>query len=136
MIPRYPVSVKAVIEKEGRFLMIVKRVGGREEVSFPGGLVEEGETLEEALKREVREETGLEIEPLFVFHAVKYLHPRSGEEDVGIYYFCRTKGGRISLGREPDQEFIGLRFLSPPEMPEWGKKVIKILGKFLRAKVD
>lgn len=55
-------AVAAIILRDGEILLI--RRGGEPGAglwSIPGGNVELGETLEEALKREVREETGLEI---------------------------------------------------------------------------
>ena len=129
MIPKYPVSVKAVMEKGGKFFMLIKEVDGRIEFSFPGGLVEKGESLEEALKREVREETGLEVEPLRVFHATKYRHPRGGE-DIGIYYVVKVVGGRIRLGGEKDQKFLQAKFLSEEEMPSWARTIVQIYKRF------
>ncbi len=57
------VAAVALIDKDGRVLLSKrpahKQLGGLWE--FPGGKVEPGETLEEALRREVREETGVRI---------------------------------------------------------------------------
>src|ERR1039457_1742919 len=69
---RYPkrpiVGVGALIFHRGRILMAQR---GKEPLkgwwSLPGGALEVGESLDFAVRREVREETGLEIEPLGVF---------------------------------------------------------------------
>ena len=69
---RYPkrplVGVGALIFDRGRILMAQR---GKEPLkgwwSLPGGALEVGESLDCAVRREVREETGLEIEPLGVF---------------------------------------------------------------------
>ena len=55
--------VAAVIEKDGRFLLCKRGPGGNCPFlwEFPGGKVEEGETLQECLKREIKEELDLEI---------------------------------------------------------------------------
>ncbi|NTU98513.1 NUDIX domain-containing protein [Candidatus Falkowbacteria bacterium] len=53
-------SVYAVIVNEGRILMLNTKSNGK--YFFPGGGQNIGETLPEALRREVREEVGLEIE--------------------------------------------------------------------------
>lgn len=60
-------AVDCIIELGGRVLLVRRRydpVGW----ALPGGFVEYGETVEEAVRREVREETGLELQDLRQFH--------------------------------------------------------------------
>ena len=54
----------AVIEKDGRILIAKRRIGDRHggRWEFPGGKIDSGETPEECLKRELREELGIEAE--------------------------------------------------------------------------
>jgi 8-oxo-dGTP diphosphatase len=60
--PLHSVSVAAVIvDADGRCLVVRRRDNGHWEP--PGGVLEVGEGIEEGLQREVREETGLDIEP-------------------------------------------------------------------------
>jgi ADP-ribose pyrophosphatase YjhB (NUDIX family) len=57
------VGVGAVIVRDGRALVVKRGHEPRKgEWSLPGGLVELGESLVDALRRELREETGLEVE--------------------------------------------------------------------------
>ena len=61
--PRHSVSVAGVItDDHGRALLIQRADNHRWEP--PGGVLELGETIHDGLRREVREETGLDIEPL------------------------------------------------------------------------
>lgn len=53
--------VSAVIVKDGKILLIRRVKPGEEYFIFPGGGVDEGETLEEALIREVKEELSLDV---------------------------------------------------------------------------
>lgn len=87
-------AVGAVIFDDGGRLLLIRRdrPPGKGLWSLPGGRVEEGETLAEALVREVREETGLDVEPAQHVGTVKrgpYLihdfraHVRGGEPAPG-----------------------------------------------------
>ena len=58
-------AVSAAIVRDGKVLVVRRaRLPASGVFSLPGGVVEVGETLTEAVVREVREETGLEIEPV------------------------------------------------------------------------
>src|ERR1043166_299381 len=60
-------AVSASIYREGRILLVRRaRAPGRDLFSLPGGVVEAGETLAEAVAREVLEETGIAVEPVQV----------------------------------------------------------------------
>ncbi|MCA9440990.1 MAG: NUDIX domain-containing protein [Candidatus Omnitrophica bacterium] len=60
--PKIRIRVAALILREGRILLAEHEKGGRRYWLLPGGGVEFGESLEEALQRELMEEAGLEIE--------------------------------------------------------------------------
>src|ERR1700730_9309345 len=58
-------AVSAAIVRAGRILLVRRaRAPGRDLFSLPGGVVEAGETLAQAVIREVLEETGLTVEPV------------------------------------------------------------------------
>ena len=104
---RYPkrpiVGVGALIFHRGRILMAER---GKEPLkgwwSLPGGALEVGESLDCAVRREVREETGLEIEPMGMFEIFERL--MRDEAAVAEYhyvlidYICRVTGGRLCAG--------------------------------------
>lgn len=106
---RYPerplLGVGAVIFDGGRVLLIER---GQEPLkgwwTVPGGLVETGERLDEALRREVREETGLEVEPLAVAAIFERIIPdatgRIEFHYVIIDYLCRAAGGTLAWGSD------------------------------------
>ena len=104
---RYPsrplVGVGAVILERGRVLMAQR---GKQPFegwwSLPGGLLELGEALADGLRREVREETGLEVQPLGVLEVFeRIVRDAAGAPEyhyVLIDYICRATGGTLRAG--------------------------------------
>jgi ADP-ribose pyrophosphatase YjhB (NUDIX family) len=70
--------------------------------SLPGGVLEIGERLEDAIRREVAEETGLEVKPLGIFEVFERINlDRSGRPEyhyVLVDYLCRVTGGELRPG--------------------------------------
>jgi 8-oxo-dGTP diphosphatase len=102
--PRRPlVGVGAIILDGDRIVMAQR---GKEPLkgwwSLPGGLLELGEALADGVRREVREETGLEIEPLGVLEVFeRIMRDAAGVPEyhyVLIDYVCRVSGGTLCAG--------------------------------------
>jgi 8-oxo-dGTP diphosphatase len=84
---------------QGQKVLLIRRAQEplKGEWSLPGGAVELGETLEEAIRREVLEETGLRVEPVDVVKAFDRIS-RDTEGRVRYHYvlvdfLCRVTGG-------------------------------------------
>lgn len=102
--PKHPLlGVGALIFQRDCILMVER---GGEPLkgwwSIPGGLVETGELLEDAIRREVREETGLEIKPagmLQIFERIMRDTRGAAEYHyVLVDYVCRVRGGALCAG--------------------------------------
>ena len=100
-LPRHSVSISGIVSDDhGRVLLIRRRDNQRWEP--PGGILELGESIHDGLRREVREETGLEIEPLGVFEIFeRIMRDAAGVAEyhyVLIDYICRVSGGTLCAG--------------------------------------
>ena len=81
----------------------------------PGGHLDYGETLIEALKRETKEETGLNIEPVRLINIGEMIEPKEFYEPrhfIYIHYLCKIKSGKIKLD---NRELIDYEWLDPKE---------------------
>jgi 8-oxo-dGTP diphosphatase len=103
--PARPIpGVGALIIDHDRILLVER---GREPLkgywSLPGGAVETGDRLEEALRREVREETGLEIAIVHLLEVFERIMPGEVPDDsrgveyhyILIDYICHPTGGTL-----------------------------------------
>ena len=87
-------AVRGIIRKGETLLLIAGKYG---DCKFPGGGVEAGESLEEALAREIREETGFELNPDSLQKWGEVTERRKGltadmTEMVSHYFFCELTG--------------------------------------------
>ncbi|MDP9351385.1 MAG: NUDIX hydrolase [Chloroflexota bacterium] len=75
--PSAPVpAVGAVVVREDGRVLLARRLNPPQQGrwSIPGGRIELGETVAQCVRREVREECGVECEPLEVFHSVDRIY--------------------------------------------------------------
>jgi 8-oxo-dGTP diphosphatase len=105
--PRHSVSVAAaIVDENGQLLAVRRRDNGHWEP--PGGILELDETIQAGLIREVREETGLEVEPQSLSGVYKNM--RRGI--VALVFRCQIIGGEPRPSREAEQ----VSWLSPDEI--------------------
>ncbi len=97
------IGVKAIIEKDGKILFI-KRSEKYEHLNeawdIPGGRINFGEEPEEGLKRELKEETGLELDEINQILDAATVFKNEEKQIVRITYLCTVKDGKQKLSQE------------------------------------
>ena len=94
---RLPISAKGVLIRRGRVLLLRNERG---EWELPGGRLDDGESPEDAVVREIREESGLRATVVSLVDAWIYQVTRS-ERVLVLEYACRLKGdGAVTISRE------------------------------------
>lgn len=102
------------------------------EWSLPGGAVELGETLEEAICREVLEETGLVVEAVEIVQALDRI-VRDSEGRVRYHYvlidfLCRVAGGSLACATDA----VEARWAGPAELEGLSPITVEVIHKAWR----
>lgn len=110
----------ALVEDDGRVLLARRALEpfkGRWDI--PGGFLEEGEHPRDGLRRELREETGLEVEPLDFLGVWmdRYGGDSTAEATLNLYWTARAVGGEPKAADDVDD----LRWFEPDELPQPGE---------------
>ena len=82
-------TVAAIVQREGRFLMVEERIAGRLVLNQPAGHLEDAESLVEAAIRETREETAWRLNPEALVGVYLWRNPDNGRSFLR-FAFCGT----------------------------------------------
>jgi 8-oxo-dGTP diphosphatase len=110
------IVVAAVIEQDGKFL-VARRLRGTHLAGyweFPGGKVHEGETLEQALCREIREELNTSISDVTEIFQTSHVYP---ERTIELHFFRGTLTGTPEPALRQDLRWITRDEFSTLEFP-------------------
>ena len=109
-------TVAAIVEKDGKFLMVEERTRKGIKINQPTGHVELGETLAAAVIRETMEETAFEFIPKKLLGVYKWQEPINRE--VFIRYAIIGKVGDYQLDTRLDSGIIKTHWLTPLEIKQ------------------
>ena len=111
----FNVAVEAVIVKDGKILITQRSF---ERPHAPGeweiltGRVDQGETFEEAVKREVKEEVNLDVLPIKPFNTFHFYRGSEKAEHLGVSFLCQYLSGEVTLDKK---EQIAYKWATPEE---------------------
>ena len=108
----YPtdLTVAAVVETEGSYLLVEEHAMGRRVFTQPGGHIEAGESPEQAVVREVLEETGCTVECEDMIGVYLWIHPQTRQQFLRIVYAAKFIGCDESLAL--DEGILGRRWMT------------------------
>ncbi len=117
-LKHFRVGVSAVLFEQGRVLLALRR-----DINWwnlPGGGMEIGETVEETVKREVLEETGLQV-------AVERLigvYSKPQKQEVVLSFLCRATGGQLTATEESSEcRYFDLAALPDNVLPKHRQRI-------------
>ena len=119
--------VAAVIKKDNQYL-IAQRNRNKHFAfhwEFPGGKVDNGETFEIALQREIKEELSINIK---IYKKISSQIHKDEKINVKIHYFlCEQLNGTIILSEHEDLKWVTKKELFNYKMAPGDSKIIKFL---------
>jgi ADP-ribose pyrophosphatase YjhB (NUDIX family) len=128
------ISQKALLTRGGRVLLVMDADGDWE---LPGGRLDIGETPEEGLRRELREELGLAVEPQSVV-SVFPCTSRAGHVHFTVVWLCRAVCDLDALAIDGD-EVREARWVTPAECEPLRMHYaghLEAIKKYLQAAAD
>jgi ADP-ribose pyrophosphatase YjhB (NUDIX family) len=124
---KFTASVAVIItNRDGKVLLLEHILRPGSGWGIPGGFIEHGEQPDAAIRREIREETGLELENL------KFLRVRTLHRHIEMLFRAESSGTARVLSRE----IKGFGWFEPDAMPEDMSEVQKLtVEKVLRGEI-
>jgi 8-oxo-dGTP diphosphatase len=127
-----PTATALCVDSEGRVLLARRAVEPRAgSWDLPGGFVDEDEHPLDALRRELREETGLEIEPLELvgIWMDRYGGDSTAHSTLNLFWTARVVAGQPS----PADDVSELSWFAPDELPPVDELAFECVGLALDA---
>ena len=135
--PERPIiAVGAVIVDSGRFVLVQRGTAPHKgEWTIPGGMLECGESLREAVIREANEETSLSVQPVVLIEVFeRIIRNEAGQVQfhyVILDYLCRVTNGTLRAGQDAEDA----RWLLPADLQalQVTEGTIRVLNKAFSA---
>jgi len=110
LVQNYPeATVGALIVNSNGEILLVKSYKWGSKYTVPGGHIELGERSEVAVRREVKEEVGLEVEPVRILLVQEAIFPADyikHEHYIFLDYLCRATSSTVKLDGKEIQDYV------------------------------
>jgi 8-oxo-dGTP pyrophosphatase MutT (NUDIX family) len=128
------VVVAAIVERDGKFLLVEEHTAEGLRLNQPAGHWEPGETLLDAVRREALEETAHHVEPLALLGCYSTYYPLRDITYLRFAYVCRATG--FDAERTLDEGIVRAVWLTPDELaahptPHRSRLVMRCMQDYL-----
>ncbi len=127
-------AVYGIILQQGKLLLLQMRATGK--YHLPGGGLQAGERIEAALKREIREETGIEVDGMRLVHfeEIFFYYDPSDKAYHGLHFFylCQPKAIQLLADDEVEDgsaarpRWVEIRDLQPADFQAHGEAILAL----------
>ncbi len=114
MIWKPNVTVAAVVQRDGKFLLVEEETEAGLAFNQPAGHLEEGESLVDAVVREALEETAYHFKPTHLVGIYNWKHPAKGVTYLRFAFAGELRGWEAE--RKLDEGIVGARWLTLDEV--------------------
>jgi ADP-ribose pyrophosphatase YjhB (NUDIX family) len=117
----FKLRVTGVLIENEKLLLLEQDVTADRRWSLPGGGLEYGETIGDCLAREMREETGLDVEIGKLLYVCDRMH--NGKHVVHMTFLVQRTGGELKRGEEPEAEanrIRSIKLVPLTDLPDYG----------------
>src|SRR5918994_1671982 len=130
--PRPAVTVAAVVERDGAFLLVRERTRRGLRLNQPAGHLESGESLAEGAARETLEEAAWRVEPFALVGIYRWQAPDNGATFVRFAFAARPVAHEP--GRRLDTEIVDAQWLRYDEVVAWllKRQGYDVVGVFMK----
>ena len=129
--------IGAIIRPNGNLISITKPFYPEGTYRLPSGGIEENESIESALHREIHEETGLQVEIVRFVAIIRYsMHPISQDENITFpfnftsYVFLVKEISGELVCNDADEQISGFKEIAPEKLESIINHLQNIIGKF------
>ncbi len=122
----------AIIMKDKKIFVTQRGYGDfKDKWEFPGGKLEKGETLQECIIREIKEELDADIKVISLLNTIEYTYPTF--HLIMHNFICELKNNHLTLLEHEAAKFIDLNDLNNIDFLPADKLILKDLFKYINS---